>query len=162
MKWILCFSRSHTSWVNTFLLRRQQFLFICNVNRIAYHSQWWWCTSNLLFYFNYWLRQWVRIWKVFFWRCMLIYKLWVSCRNLKENENRNWFDTNLRECYCVLKMTWIGQNQWIWLKDSRIIVCAFLPFPKKKQNKKCKNDKLKLLEPQTINTSKPHPFIDVL
>ena len=58
-------------------------------------------------------------------------------------------------------MTWISQNQWIWLEDSRIIVLAFLPFPKKKQNKKCKNDKLELLEPQTINTSKPHPFIDV-
>jgi len=62
----------------------------------------------------------------------------------------------------VLKMTWMSQNQWIWLEDFRIVVCALLPFPKKKQHEKCKNDKFKLLQPQTIYTSKPHPFIGVL
>jgi hypothetical protein len=66
------------------------------------------------------------------------------------------------KCFCVLKVTWISKKQWIWSEDSRTIVCAFPPFPKKKQHEKCKSGKLEVLEPQAIYTSKPHLFIDVM
>jgi hypothetical protein len=56
-------------------------------------------------------------------------------------------------------MTWMSQNQWIWLENIHVVVCAFLPFAEKKHHEESKNDKFKLLASQSVYTPKPHPLL---
>ena len=126
----------------TFLLRRWHFISICNINRIAYRRQRWWCTTNLLFYFTYWLSQWICTWKVFFWGCMLIYKLRVSCKSLKENENGGRCDKKkLKRGNVSVSLRWPG---WVKTNGSgwRISESQYVPFSHFQRRNNMKNARM--------------------
>jgi hypothetical protein len=61
----------------------------------------------------------------------------------------------------MLVMTWMSQNQRIRMEIFSIVVCSLLPFPENKDHEKSKDDKFKLLAPQSIYAPQSHPCIHI-